>query len=67
MIISQKIFLGHHGRFWGQNGYFFTKICPKIFSASLTYLCLTAYTLKSIPLALLKVILKTAYTPVDMI
>ena len=67
MVISQKKFLGHHGRFWGQNGYFFTKICPKIFSASLTYLCLTAYILKSIPLALLKVILKTAYTPVDMI
>jgi hypothetical protein len=67
MLILQKKKLGHHGQFWGQNGNFFTKICPKIFSASMTYLCLTAYTLKSIPLALLKVILKTAYTPVDMI
>ena len=46
---------------------FFTKICQKIISASMTYLCLTAYTSKSIRLALLKVISKTAYTPVDMI
>ena len=67
MVISQKKFLGHHGQFWGQNGHFFGKICPKIFSASMTYLCLTAYTSKSIRLALLKVISKTAYTPVDMI
>ncbi len=43
------------------------KILPKIFSPTLTSLCLRALVAKYILLTVPVVLLKTAYTPVDMI
>ena len=35
--------MGGYGPFWGQNRRFSTKFCRKIFSPSVTYLCLTIH------------------------